>query len=247
MLASERRVYIMNCLNNQGIVSLKELAADLNISEITVRRDLEKLEAAGKLKRVHGGAARDDILDNVELTMNSKAHINENAKELVAKKAAELVKDGDCIFLDGGTSIAPLAEYLAPRNVKIVTYNDLILQKIIQPKAEVFIIGGTYLPYYMMNIGPEAQESLKKYHFDIAFFGCSAIDIADRMTFVTNIDSLLMKQIALGESDQNVLLLDETKLGKRAFMKFVSLDHFDRIFCNRQNTDIRDSKIEFIN
>ena len=110
----------------------------------------------------------------------------------------------------------------------------------------IFMIGGTYLPHYMMNIGPEAQESLRQYRFNISFFGCTAVDLADRFAYVTNTDSLHMKHIAFSGSEKKVLLLDETKLGKRAFLRFSPIDDFDHVYCDRNKSKLNDSKIEFI-
>lgn len=246
MLAAERRVYIMECLSKKSIVSLKEIAAELDISEITVRRDFEKLESAGKLKRVPGGAALEDYLDSVELTMTEKSTINLDAKHEVAKRAAQLVKEGDCVFLDGGTSVAPMIEYLANMNVTVVTYNELALRKLVNPVATIHVIGGIFLPHYVMNVGPEAQEAIRKYHFDIAFFGCTGIVLESNMSYITNMDSLRMKQIAMGNSNQKVLLADASKFDKPSFLKFSDLDAFDHIFCDRPKNEIEDSRFEFV-
>ena len=75
MIASERKLYIMNRLNEKGIINLKEIARELAISEITVRRDFEKLEKEGKLKRVQGGAALEEVLEDAELTMKERISI----------------------------------------------------------------------------------------------------------------------------------------------------------------------------
>ena len=246
MLATERRMLIMKLLNEKSIISLKEITAELDASEITVRRDLEKLENAGKLKRIPGGAALGDYLDSVEMTMEEKSSINSGFKRLVAKRACELVRPGECIFLDGGTSVATMMEGLNGMNITIVTYNQLVPRKLVNPVAAIHIIGGHYLPHYVMNVGPEAQEQLQRYHFDAAFFGCTGVVLEQNMSFVTNIDSLQMKKIALANSDRNYLLLDSTKFQKPSFVKFVSLDEFDLILCNRGDETTPDKRIEFV-
>lgn len=246
MLGTERRVYIMNMLNKKSIVNLKEIAAELGTSEITVRRDLEKLESAGKLKRIPGGAALEDYLDSAEITMKQKSFINSDVKRLVAKRASEYVKPGDCIFLDGGTSVAAMIDDLKGMEITIVTYNQLVLRKLVNPSASIHVIGGLYLPHYVMNVGLEAQEQLQRYHFDAAFFGCTGVVPEQNMSFVTNMDSLLMKKLALENSDSKYLLMDDSKFHKPSFLKFVSLDDFDLVICNRGENIVEDKRIEYI-
>ena len=238
MIASERRMYIMKVLNEKGIANLKEIASRLNISEATVRRDFEKLEKDGKLKRVLGGATlSDDLLyssDSAELTMKEKmsSNINMDKKTLVAEYASQYVKDGDCVFIDGGTTLVPLINYLASKKVKIVTYNHLIINKIKNPIAEIFIVGGVYLPYYSMSVGPIAQDVLNHFHFDHAFIGCAGIDLNENIAYTTEIESLTMKKIAMKNAKHSYLLIDSTKLEARGFYKFKTLDSFDYVICN---------------
>ncbi len=246
MLASERRVFIMECLNKSNIVSLKDIAAQLGTSEITVRRDFEKLEAAGKLKRVHGGAALEDYLDNAELTMSSKQAINRDEKARVARRAAQLVRPGDCVFLDGGTSIAELTDYLADLPIDIVTYNELVVRKLVNPVARIHVVGGIFLPHYTMNVGPDAQHALGRFHFDIGFFGCSSVEPETGMTYTTNIDSLNMKHIALRSSAKKYLLIDASKLNRSSFLKFTELDKFDRVFCDTPDPPFVHERFEFV-
>jgi len=232
MIASERRMYIMKRLGKNGIVNLKEIALELNISEITVRRDFEKLEQAGKLKRVQGGATLENVLDDAEMTMKEKQTLNAKAKEIVAKYVVNYVKEGDCIFVDGGTSMIPVIDCLYNKNVTIVTYNDLAIRRLVNPVATIIVIGGRYLPHYGMNVGPIAQEQLKQFHFNIGLFGCSGIDLSQGYSYATDLESLLMKRIALENCDFSALLIDSSKMNQRSFLKFVEIAAFDKIICN---------------
>lgn len=109
MIATERKRYIIQQLNEKGIINLKEIAKELKISEITARRDFEKLEAEGKLKRVLGGATLDTdqemAPDGAELTMKEKKMLHKKEKERIAEFAAQFVQDDDSVFLDAGTSM----------------------------------------------------------------------------------------------------------------------------------------------
>ncbi len=238
MIASERKIYIMTQLNAKGVINLKEIAKQLNTSEATVRRDFEKLEREGKLKRVLGGATLTDethyLQDSAELTMKQKitSHINMDKKDEVSRYASQYVRDGDCIFIDGGTTLVPLISYLANKKIKIVTYSHLILDKVKNPTAEIFIVGGIYLPYYSMSVGAIAQEVLKQFHFDHAFIGCSGVNLEEQIAYTTEMESLMMKKIAMENSTNSYLLIDSTKMEIKGFYKFKNLNSFNAVICN---------------
>lgn len=239
MIASERRRYIMENLKNKGIISLKETAKELGIAEITVRRDFEKLELEGMLKRVQGGAALEGAsssLEGAELTMAKKVLLNLKEKEKIAEYAASLVQDGDCIFVDGGTTMLPLVEMLSRKRVILVTYNMLVLKKLVNAAAEVFIIGGKFLPYYNMNIGPVAQDMLRQFCFDFAFLGCSGADLTQRTVYMSEMESLLMKRIALENAKRSFLLLDASKFEKKGIFKLSDFSVFEKVVCNTFET-----------
>ena len=129
MIASERFLRIVNTVNERGFISTKELSENLDVTETTIRRDCEELEKQGLLIRVHGGAKsieQKTILSNKDEKQMSERITNNKEKDLVCKKAASFIRDGDCIFLDGGTSIVPMLKYIKGKNVKIVTHSTLI-------------------------------------------------------------------------------------------------------------------------
>ena len=236
----------MECLHERRIVSLKEIAVELGISEITVRRDFEKLENAGKLKRVQGGAALEEYIDNAELSMKEKIPLHSQSKWVVAKRAAELVNEGDCVFLDSGTSVAQTIGFLVDKKIIIVTNSQLVLRKVVNPKAAIHVIGGLFLPHHCMNVGPEAQEALGKFRFDAAIFGC--VGVENNMSYITTMDTLHIKEIAFANSAKNILLIDSSKLGKPSYLKFKELDAFDKIICDAppDSKKSEDKRIEFV-
>ena len=122
MLASERLMYIKQQLDRRKVLNLRDIASELNVSESTIRRDFEELEKQGVLKRVHGGvikAKMESILsDTMELTMDEKAILNMETKKKICYEASKLVKDGNCVFVDGGTSLMYMLDYLCDKNVK---------------------------------------------------------------------------------------------------------------------------------
>lgn len=233
MIASERRRHILSSLNSRGVISLKDMAAELSVAEITVRRDIEKLEAEGKLKRVQGGATSLEDPDGAELTMKQKLPIHTAEKAIVAGYAANLVQDGDTVFLDGGTTMMPLAVLLMQRHVNIVTYNTMFLAKNANPAARIFLIGGEYSPHYEMNVGLIAQDLLKQFYFDVAFFGCSGVDLEKQTVCSTEMQSLAMKRVALEQATKKYLLMDSSKFTMKSFMRVCSITQFDAVVCDK--------------
>ncbi|MEM1483514.1 DeoR/GlpR family DNA-binding transcription regulator [Oscillospiraceae bacterium PP1C4] len=236
MIASERVLYIMKSINELGVVNLKDIANQLGISETTVRRDFEKLEKQGKLKRVQGGATTnggtEELLENAQLTTRLKTTVNMQQKQIVGAYAASLVTEGECIYLDDGTSILPIAEILMRKKVHIVTNSTLLLEKAKNATADVFLVGGQYQPYYDVVVGPIAQEILDKFHFDHAFIGCFGASLEKQMAYTMEMDCMSMKMLAMKNATQKHLLLDDSKLTKAGFYAIADLKTFDHIICN---------------
>lgn len=236
MLSTERKMYLVDRLDKEGTLHVKEVAQQLAISETTIRRDLMELEREGKLKRVHGGAVRYDVdrilSENREVLMRERLQINTGIKSRIALQACESIQDGECLFLDGGTSIVPMIDYLWNRPVKIVTHNHLIIQKLHEPVAQVIVIGGDFNSKYTMSEGPVAQNMLGLYNFDRAFIGCAGVDVESGQCYTAEMATRELKEIAIRNSNHKYLLIDDSKLFVKGFCKFTNTDVFDRVYCN---------------
>lgn len=236
MLSSERKRFLCNRLEKIGTLHVKAIAEELQISETTIRRDLSELESEKKVKRVYGGALKvgyENILTEYnETNMLDRIHMNMDIKTRICKKAAEMVQDGECIFLDGGTSLVPMINYLMHRPVKIVTHNHLIIEKLDHPVAQIIIIGGDYNVKYTMSEGPVAQNMLKLYNFDHAFIGCAGIDFDLQQCYTAEMNTREMKQIAMENAHHSYLLIDHSKLWIKGFCKFTNANRFEHIFCD---------------
>ncbi len=235
MLASERFEKIIQMVNEKGIVNTKELAKILKVTETTIRRDTEALEKEGKLIRVHGGAKSINqnkiISDKDEKNMKDRTENYKN-KDIVCKKAASFIKDGDCIFLDGGTTITPILQYLKEKKVKIVTNSMLVVNKFNDSESELFIVGGKYIKEYEMSVGSIAISNLSNFNFDYAFLGCTGLDLERQVVYATEMETTIIKQKAMELSVKKYLLLDDSKLSIKAFHTFIETSKFDAIICN---------------
>ncbi|MGB4984584.1 MAG: DeoR/GlpR family DNA-binding transcription regulator [Erysipelotrichaceae bacterium] len=238
MLYEQRKLLIKDKLANKGIVHVLSLCAELNTSESTIRRDLIDMEKENLLKRVHGGAVslNYDVLTNAkELTMREKTNLNVDAKERICAQAATYIKDGDCVFFDGGTSIYPMVKYIKAKNVTIVTHSTLVLE-IINPNVEIISLGGVYNAKYNMLIGPIAQDNIRRFNFNKAFIGCACISIDDNMSYTAELDSAIIKELAMENSIQTYLLCDKSKIGFKGFYAFKELSEFNKIFTDDNNS-----------
>lgn len=245
MLATERRKYILEQLNLHGIINVNEMANALHIHETTIRRDLEKLEQEGKLIRIHGGAKLNE--DSIELTMKQKLDIHFQEKKAVCQRASEYVQDGDCIFIDGGTTTYPMIDYLVHKKIKIVTHNDLIIRRIKNCEAEIISIGGKYLPHYNMSVGANAIHQINQYHFDACFISCVGVNAKEKLCYTSEEETLDVKRAAMNNSDHAYLLIDSSKFNTKGFCKLASFDEFDKILCSTFYTETQSIKnLEFV-
>ncbi len=244
MLTSERMMYILQQIKLTDSVRVKDICEHLGASESTIRRDLEELEKQNKLKRVHGGAIKvslSSILnDSEELTMKEKLSVHMDAKKSLCIEASKLVNDGDCIFIDGGTTFIQLLPYLAGKRIKVVTHSDLI--RIDDKDIELNVIGGKYLSSLQMNVGPIAIEQLNKFNFDKAFIGCAGVDLASKHAFTTEVESAQIKEIAINKSVDTYLVIDSSKLNLKGFYSFAVTEDFTKIITNKTNEEEIDNE-----
>lgn len=233
MIADERYAKIVEITNTRGFISTKELASMFDVTEATIRRDCEELDKKELIIRVHGGAKgikQKNILSNKEeKAMKDRTSIHATKKDLIAQKAASFVKDGNCIFLDGGTSIVPMLKYLKGKKIKIVTHSHLITSSFDDSEAEVFSIGGKFIPEYSMCAGPITLSDLERFNFDYAFIGCAGLDINRKLVYTAEMDTMAVKQKAMSLALKSYLLVDSSKYSIKGFCSFISTDDFDAI------------------
>ncbi len=233
MLANDRKIWINTQLEKKNSITLQEICDGIHASSATVRRDLEEMETNHLLKRVHGGAVSihsDAILyERNELSSAQKKQIRMDEKDRLCKAAAALVEDGDCVFIDGGTTFIPLVNALRGKHIQIVTNSDLIRQDN-DSTISIIALGGLSLSRYQMNVGPITIETMKQFSFDKAFIGCAGIDIKKDAAYTAETDSAQIKKEAMHQSIASYLLADSSKIGTRGFYQFCHLKDFDNCF-----------------
>lgn len=210
-----RRERILNWLEEHGQVQVRDLVEQFGVSEMTVRRDLEQLAAEGCLVRTYGGAR--PLGQTIrEQPYAAKAVEHTGEKERIARRAAELVSDGDVILLDAGSTTAALARSLRGRkNLTVVTVDlKIALELCDEPDIRVLVTGGTAQPEGYNLYGPLAEQMLRGLTVDLAFIGASAIDPEQGLT-TPNLDKVQLKQAMLRAARRSVVLVDAAKVGLR--------------------------------
>lgn len=220
MLTEERFAKILAKVNKDGSVTVAELMMELDASESTVRRDLMNLAADDKLIKVRGGAIalhRHNGIKDDEVAIRQEMHTGE--KTLIAKYAASLVRDGDLVYIDGGTTTGMMIRFLTNREATYVTNALLHAKALAENGMRVFVPGGEYKNTTEVIVGEEACESLAKYNFTKGFFGTNGID-ADAGLTTPEVRESTLKMQALGRCRERYVLADSSKFGQVATITF---------------------------
>ncbi|WP_160723772.1 DeoR/GlpR family DNA-binding transcription regulator [Bacillus sp. USDA818B3_A] len=236
MLEPERHQMILEALKIKSTVKLHELVELTQSSESTIRRDLTQLEEGKFLKRVHGGAAR--LQGKLqEPSMTEKSSRNLQAKREIAQYAGNLVEEGDCIYLDAGSTIFEMIAFL-PTNIVVVTNGLMHTNELLEKNIKTYLIGGYIKPTTKAMIGRGALESLEQYRFDKCFLGINGIH--SQLGFTTpDQEEAMIKQKAINLSREVYVLADESKFSEIAFAKIADL-HEAVILTNELDVDMKE-------
>lgn len=180
MLKKERQAFIIQQINIHNKVLSSDLSTQLNVSEDTVRRDLQELDEEGKLTKVHGGA----LSKSFHFTIQNNNIYLHTEKKIIAHKAVELIKDGMFIVLSGGTTIRELVKALPPElNATFITASvPTALELLEHPNSEIIFLGNKLLKSAQMSVGAEVVVRLGQIKADYCFLGTNSIDVNEGIT-----------------------------------------------------------------
>ncbi|MFD2700291.1 DeoR/GlpR family DNA-binding transcription regulator [Paenibacillus shunpengii] len=222
MLTEERYRMILERLQQRGVVKLQELVELLQASESTIRRDLVDLEAKNLLKRVHGGASLVSH-KSTELGMDEKTFKNVQEKTAAAILAAKQLHDGECIYLDAGTTTLAMIPYIEAQEITVVTNGLSHVEALVSKKIRSYLLGGMMKPHTKAVIGSIALQNMDNFRFDKSFLGTNGLDMA--MGYTTpDPEEALIKRRAHQLSGQTYVLADSSKFGEIAFAKLFNLE-----------------------
>ncbi len=180
MLKKERQAYILQQINVHNKVLSSDLSRQLNVSEDTVRRDLQELDEEEKLTKVHGGA----LSKSFHFTLKNSDIYLRPEKRIIAQKAVELIKDGMFVILSGGTTIIELVKMLPENlNATFITVSlPTALELLNHPNSEVIFIGNKLLKSAQISVGAEVVQRLSEIQADLCFLGTNSIDAEKGIT-----------------------------------------------------------------
>jgi DeoR family fructose operon transcriptional repressor len=243
LLEPERHQIILEALKIKNSVTLQELVKLTNSSESTIRRDLIQLEQEKFLKRVHGGAQR--LQGKLqEPSMIEKSSKNLQGKRQISKYAGGLVEEGDCIYLDAGSTVFEMIPYL-PTNIVVVTNGLMHANELLEKNIKTYLIGGYAKPTTKAFIGRGALESLGHYRFDKCFMGVNGIHHQFGYT-TPDPEEAMVKQLAISLTREAYVLADETKFSEISFAKIADLNEAS-IITNKLDPDTKEQFISKTN
>lgn len=235
LLTVERQEKILALLKEKTIVKIQELVDETHASESTIRRDLTELEQSKKLKRIHGGATLlQKKLD--EPTIAEKTIKNSHEKKRIAEKAATFVEDGDCIFLDAGTTTVEMIPFLEGKEVVVVTNGLNNISLLVDLNIETHVIGGQVKSGTRAFVGRSAIQTLETFRFDKAFLGVNGVTKLDGCT-TPDPQEAFIKEYAIARARQSYILADHSKFGEVSFSKFADVDDVIIITSSELNAD----------
>lgn len=218
MLPPERQTIILEHLASQGSVRTTELAATLEVTDETIRKDFEALEIRGKLQRIHGGAVKPDP-NRVELTLTERQMVSREAKRAIARAAAERIQPNETIFIDASSTALTLIEFLPDFPITILTNAHNVVTALAGREGDIFCTGGLYEQRSRSYIGLSAAAALQKHNIHRMFFSGSAFDL-DRGVSETNSRQAAFKERVIAYTEEVCLLADSSKLGQKASFFF---------------------------
>ncbi len=236
MLKNEREREIINILKSEdGFVTVKELCRKLYTSESSVRRDLTALESRGLVKRTYGGAELITNFSNI-ISFNKRSYHNTEAKKVIAKKAARLIKDGNVVFLDQSSTSFYLANEIRNRKSLTIVTNNIEILCLLSNSAIKAVSSGGFLSPENRNclIGSDAQTIFENTYADIMFFSAKSLS-DDGIIFDCTREEVVLRNSMLRNADKKVFLCDGEKFGTKSPYKQCTLSDIDYLISENEN------------
>jgi DeoR/GlpR family transcriptional regulator of sugar metabolism len=242
VLVEERRQHVLDLVSRHGYISLADLAQAIDVSESTLRRDLDHLHQQGMVRRTHGGAmfvGEGSALPALE--ERSASQIAE--KRLIARTAAARIRDGDAILLDGGTTTLEVARLLVGRSLQIVT-NSLPIAQLFasRPETDLIMLGGYVYPKTGVALGPLSVRMMEDIHVHQTIMSVGGI--TGKGLFNSNLLLVETERKMMGCADEVVVVADHTKVGRQALAFLCELAKVDTLIVDDQLTSAQRALID---
>ena len=229
MLAIERRNQILALLQKESRVVVADLAKSFNVTEETIRRDLEKLEKDGFAKKAYGGAIINESF-NVDLPFTVRKKSNVQNKQDIAELITNLIQDGDHIMLDASSTAVYIAKHLKnKKNITLITNSIEILLELSDVIGwKVLSTGGVMKEGSLSLVGYQAEKMINSFHVDKTIVSCKGIDVEKGITD-SNENEAHIKKLMLDAANVRILAVDNSKFDKISFTKVDDLSSVNMI------------------
>lgn len=253
MFAIEREEKIINLIKDRKRMKVDELARLLNVSEVTIRKDLNVLENKGLIVRTFGGAVYKKTISS-EIPYTNRKTKNIETKADIAKLAKNYIEDGTSIFLDAGTTTFELCKYMKDFKDLVIFTNDILIANyLFQDNSEnnrVFMLGGEISNRSGSCSDAHTIEALKNIKINISFIGCDAIDENSLDLYTISSNKALLKETEVKVSNKSILVSDSKKCDKISLFKFSNCKDFDKIITDDYNKKfikhLNDNKVNML-
>lgn len=234
MLAATRRELLLERLRIDGQIITKDIAAELGLSEDSIRRDLRELDATGLAVRIYGGALP---ASPATADYTTRTKVSQESKSRVAARAVTLIKAGSTVILDGGTTTLALVEAL-PRELDctIITHSPTITAALLGHNAEVFLIGGRLFKHSAVTCGAAAVEAANNISADLFFLGVTGIHPTAGLT-TGDADEAAMKRALSARAAETYVLGSNEKTGTASRYSVLPLDAVTAVITDRSEDD----------
>lgn len=251
MLAIERKNEILATLQKEQRVLVAELSQKYDVTEETIRRDLEKLEKEGFVKKTYGGAVLNNNT-NVELPLRIREKTNRKEKQIIAKLVAELVEEGETIMLDSSSTSLMVAKNLKQmKKLTVITNSVEVLIELAGNKGiNVISTGGMLRDASLSLVGKTAERTLMNFNVDKAIISCKGIDMEKGIT-ESNENEAEIKNVMRACAKETILAIDNSKFDNVSFVKVPDLKESDSIVTDQEIQDkwtkyFEDKKVKVI-
>lgn len=238
MIQAERFHMIRELVDQHvdGVMTLKELAGYLGVSEATVRRDVDELAGSGLVKKTRGGVIlQPQKSASLDPTYATRLLKNMDEKNRIAKAACSYICEGDNIMFDSGSTVLELAKELPLFNhLGIITYDLYVALELVKKDyVDLMLIGGMFRRQYFSFHGYFAENAIRQMYTKVAFIGADAVDLQGGI-MSHNQNDVPLKQSMIENSQQVILLCDHTKFDSYAFMHVAPLEKFNIVITGKE-------------
>lgn len=235
MIKNERFDSIMEILRQEKYSTPNDLAQQLYVSPVTIRRDLKKLEQEGLVNTCYGGVSLVSH-DNREVPLSIRENFNENIKISLAKRAAKLIPNGSTVFLDASSTASFIADFLEPeQDITVITNGMKALTTLSRKQIKAYCTGGKLIHNSLAFAGAIALKTVRTMHADFLFFSSQGLSLDGKITDFSESETEL-RLAMLQRSDQSYFLCDNSKIGKQFLFEVCNLKDLTGLICDKDFT-----------